>query len=232
MRPVWDAAGQQTADYEARIARMVREGEFELGWIGARAWDRLGITQLPGAAGAVPGHRPRAARPDRHGSVGARMLAGLDGNGLVGLALAPDRLRYPFGVRHALASPAGLRRRARARIPLAHRRRRSCARSGATPVHVSGDDVAGAVARREIDGVEASLGTNSADEGENFLTTNLALFPKVLTLFAGARRVSATRRGSGGGDPQGGSADRGVRRRPPALRARARAPLLRRAVVR
>ena len=184
VRPVWDAAGQQTADYEARIARTVREGEFELGWIGARAWDRLGITHFQAlqAPFLVTSHMllGRIAT----GSVGERMLAGLDGNGLVGLALAPDRLRYPFGVRHALASPEDF---AGARVRVFHSRTTEALMRalGATPVQVSGDDVAGAVARREIDGVEASLGTNSASEGENFVTTNLALFPKVLTLFAG-----------------------------------------------
>jgi TRAP-type C4-dicarboxylate transport system substrate-binding protein len=184
VRPVWDAAGQQTADYEARIARMVREGEFELGWIGARAWDRLGITHFQAlqAPFLVTSHAllGRIAT----GSVGERMLAGLDGIGLVGLALAPDRLRYPFGVRQALASPddfAG----ARVRVFPSRTTEALMRALGATPVQVSGDDVAGAVARREIDGVEAALGTNSASEGENFLTTNLALFPKVLTLFAG-----------------------------------------------
>ena len=65
---------------------------------------------------------------------------------------------------------------------------------GATPVHISGDDVAAAVADGEIDGVEAALGTNSPDEGENVLTTNLPLFPKTLTLFAGcvARTTGST----------------------------------------
>jgi hypothetical protein len=45
--------------------------------------------------------------------------------------------------------------------------------------------VAAAVADGEIDGAEASLGTNARDEGENHLTVNLPLFPKTLTLFAG-----------------------------------------------
>ena len=52
-------------------------------------------------------------------------------------------------------------------------------------MHISGDDVAAAVADGQIDGAEASLGTNSRDEGENHLTVNLPLFPKTLTLFAG-----------------------------------------------
>ena len=184
VRLVWDAAGQQTAGYEARIAHMVREGEFELGWIGARAWDGLGITQFQAlqAPFLVTNH----ALLDRiaTGALGARMLAGLDGHGFVGLALAPDRLRYPFGVRHPLASPEDFAG-ARVRVFPSRTTDALMRALGATPVHVSGDDIAGAVAKREIDGAEAALGTNSADEGENFLTTNLALFPKVLTLFAG-----------------------------------------------
>jgi C4-dicarboxylate-binding protein DctP len=185
VRPVWDAAGQQDAEYEARVARTVREGDFELGWIGARAWDRLGITHFQAlqAPFLVTSHTllGRIAT----GSVGERMLAGLDGTGLVGLALAPDRLRYPFGARHPLASPEDFAG-ARVRVFPSRTTEALMRALGATPAQVSGDDVAGAVARREIDGVEASLGTNSASEGENYLTTNLALFPKVLTLFAGA----------------------------------------------
>jgi hypothetical protein len=112
------------------------------------------------------------------------MLAGLDGADFVGLALVPDRLRYPFGARHALASPddfAG----ARVRVFPSRASDAMIRALGATPVHISGDDVAAAVADGDIDGVEAALGTNSADEGENVLTTNLPLFPKALTLFAG-----------------------------------------------
>ena len=52
-------------------------------------------------------------------------------------------------------------------------------------MHIGGDDVADAVAKGEIDGSEASLGTNSPDEGQVHLTANLPLFPKTLTLFAG-----------------------------------------------
>jgi hypothetical protein len=53
-------------------------------------------------------------------------------------------------------------------------------------VHVRGKALTTALANGEIDGSEVSLGTNSAGEGENFLTWNVVLFPKALTLFAGS----------------------------------------------
>ena len=98
--------GSRAAGYEARIAQLVREGEFELGWIGARSLGRAGSHRASRRC------RRRSSLTDHAllgrvatGRSGARMLAGLDGRGFVGLALVPDRLRYPFGVRHPLASP-------------------------------------------------------------------------------------------------------------------------------
>ena len=44
VRVAWDAAGQDSPGYERGIARLVRDGDYELGWMGARAWDRMGIS--------------------------------------------------------------------------------------------------------------------------------------------------------------------------------------------
>jgi TRAP-type C4-dicarboxylate transport system substrate-binding protein len=184
VRVVWDAAGQDSAGYEAQIARLVQDGEFDLGWMGTRSWDRLGITSLQALQAPFLVTDQALLGRVAAGPLGARMLAGLDDHGFVGLALVPDRLRYPFGVRHALASPSDFAG-ARVRVSPSRATEALMRALGATPVHISGDDVAAAVAGGKMDGAEAALGTNSADEGENFVTTNLALFPKALTLFAG-----------------------------------------------
>jgi TRAP-type C4-dicarboxylate transport system substrate-binding protein len=183
VRVVWDAAGQESAGYEAQIARLVQDGDFDLGWMGARSWDRLGVTSLQALQAPFLVTDQALLGRVAAGPLGARMLSGLDDHGFVGLALVPDRLRYPFGVRHALASPSDFAG-ARVRVFPSRATDALMRALGATPVHISGDDVAAAVAKREIDGAEAGLGTNSSDEGENHVTTNLALFPKALTLFA------------------------------------------------
>jgi TRAP-type transport system periplasmic protein len=184
VRVVWDAAGQDTPGYELGIARLVRDGDFELGWMGARAWDRMDITSFQALQAPFLVTDHELLGQIATGPLAARMLRGLDGHGFVGLALVPERLRYIFGARKSLASPddfAG----ARVRVRPSGATDALMRALGATPVHISGDDVAAAVANREIDGAEASLGTNSADEGESHLTLNLPLFPKTLTLFAG-----------------------------------------------
>ena len=161
------------------------DGDFELGWMGARAWDRMGIKSFQAlqAPFLVTDHELLGRITT--GPLAARMLGGLDGHGFVGLSLVPERLRYALGAKEPLASPDALRRRTRAgegvpchgrpdartrRHAGAHQRRRACA---------------DAVAKGEIDGSEASLGTNSSEEGQVHLTANLPLFPKTLTLFAG-----------------------------------------------
>ena len=150
------------------------------------------------------------------GPLAARMLAGLDGHGFVGLALVPDRLRYPFGARGPLASPEDFAG-ARVRVYPSGATDALIRALGATPVHVSGDDVAAAVARREIDGTEAALGTNSATEGENHLTANLPFFAKTLTLFAGEGTYERLDDRPARADPEGRPADRGICRRTSAL---------------
>jgi TRAP-type C4-dicarboxylate transport system substrate-binding protein len=184
VRVKWDAAGQQSAAYEADLARMVREGKFQLGWIGARAWYRLGIKSFNALQAPFLVTDHGLLGKITTGPLGARMLSALDDRGFVGLALAPDRLRYPFGVRRPLASLddfAGARMRVFP-SPVTEALVRAL---GARPLHISGDAVSEAVANGEMDGVEAALGTNSADEGENHLTANVAFFAKTLTLFAG-----------------------------------------------
>jgi TRAP-type transport system periplasmic protein len=184
VRAVWDAAGQSSPGYELGIAQRVHDGDFELGWMGSRAWDRMDITSFQALQAPFLvtdyGLLGRIAT----GPLAGRMLGGLDGHGFVGLGIVPEHLRYTFGARAPLAS-VGDFGGARVRVRPSGATDALMRALGAKPVHISGDDVAAAVANGEIDGAEASLGTNSTDEGENHLTVNLALFPKTLTLFAG-----------------------------------------------
>ena len=184
VRVVWDAAGTDTPGYELGIARLVHDGDFELGWMGARAWDRMDINSFQALQAPFLVTNHELLNRITTGPLAARMLGGLDGHGFVGLALVPEHLRYAFGATKALTSPddfAG----ARVRVQQSRATDALMRALGATPAHISEDDVPEAVANGEIDGAEASLGTNSADEGESHLTLNLPLFPKTLTLFAG-----------------------------------------------
>ena len=185
----WDAATQSVSDHEPRIARMVRDGDFDLGWIGARAWDQVGVTSFQALQAPFLVTDVALLGRIATGPLAARMLSGLDEFGVTGLALVPDRLRHAFGARRVFDSPEDFKG---ARLKVTPSRATdSLFRSlGAEPVHMSGDDVAKAVARGELDGAEAAFGTNSADEGETFVAADVSLFGKALTLFANEQAVT------------------------------------------
>ena len=105
VKVVWDAAGQDSPGYELGIARLVGEGDFELGWMGARAWDRMGIKSFQALQAPFLVSDDELLGRITTSPLAARMLDGLDGHGFVGLALVPERLRYAIGAKHALASP-------------------------------------------------------------------------------------------------------------------------------
>src|SRR5664279_4639150 len=101
---ILDAAGDDVPDTEMRIARMVRDGKLDLGWIGARVWDELGVTSFQ--ALQAPFLIDNYALLDQvtSGPLAHEMLAGLTGKGVVGLALVPELLRHPVGLRRPFLS--------------------------------------------------------------------------------------------------------------------------------
>jgi TRAP-type C4-dicarboxylate transport system substrate-binding protein len=177
---ILQAAGDAVPDTEERIARMVRGGKLDLGWIGARAWDELGVTSLQ--ALQAPFLITSYPLLDRvaTGPLARRMLAGLARQHVIGLALVPELLRHPVGFRHPLSSLADFEG-ARIRT-LPSRAGDALLRAlGAIPVHES--NVAFATDRRS-DGEETSFGRVPVGAD---VTPNVTFFPKALTLFIGER---------------------------------------------
>ena len=133
---VLDAAGDDVPDTEARIVRMVRDGRLDLGWIGARVWDELGVTSFQALqAPFLIDSYPLLERVTT-GPLAREMLAGLKRDDVVGLALVPELLRHPVGLKRPFLSPSDF---AGARIAdFPSRASDSLLRAlGATPVHLS-----------------------------------------------------------------------------------------------
>jgi hypothetical protein len=88
---------------EVRIAREVRDGHVDLGWIAAGGWDALGVESFQALQAPFLitdyGLMDAVARSALTG----RMLAGLDRYGVVGLALVPGTLLHPSAPRPLLA---------------------------------------------------------------------------------------------------------------------------------
>jgi len=178
-----DAGGDRTPASEVRIIRGVQAGRFDLGWIGARAWDELGVHSFEAlqAPFLIRSH----ALLDRvtTSPLAARMLAGLTAQDVVGLALVPDELRHPIGLKHPFVAPGDFRRARFRDIP--SRVTDELLRAlGARPVHVANIAISRMVGHRQLDGEEVAL--DLAGSG-SIVTANATFFGKALTLFAGRK---------------------------------------------
>jgi TRAP-type C4-dicarboxylate transport system substrate-binding protein len=187
IRILWHVA-QGANDIEQATVSLVRDGKVDLGWIGARAWDTLGVRsfqalQAPFLIDSYPLLDAVLASP-----VPGRMLAGLDQAGFTGLGLYPDQLRHLNGFRKPLASLRDLRG-ARIRTPSSRASDALFRALGAVPVHLAGPAFPMAVANGTVDGVDASAGF-AATVGGRFLTGNITLYTRANTLFAAAGRFA------------------------------------------
>ena len=95
--------------FETGLIRDVQAGKADLGVVGSRAWDFVGVKSFQ--ALSTPLLIDSYALQERvlRSPLAAEMLAGLKPLGLVGLGVMPGQLRYPFGIKRPLLGPASYR---------------------------------------------------------------------------------------------------------------------------
>jgi len=178
----FNAGGHTAPDVEARVVKSVRSGTYDLGWIGARAWDGLGVTSFQ--ALQAPFLITNYALLDQvvTSPIAERMLAGLDDHGVVGLALIPSLLRHPVGITRPLRSVSDFSGARIRTVP--SRATDALLRSlGATPLHIANAKVNAALDAGEFDGQESYLW--ALPLADISVTANVVFFGKAITLFAG-----------------------------------------------
>jgi TRAP-type C4-dicarboxylate transport system substrate-binding protein len=181
---VYQAAGAATPYVEERVIRAVRSGRFDLGWIGTRAWDKVGVTSFRAIQAPFLITSTRLLDRVASGPLATEMLSSLSSLQLVGMAVVPDLLRHPVGLNRKLTSPADFAG-ARIRIQPSQVTAALMRALGAVPVELSNQQVGYSIGGNRIDGEEMSL-ANAVSP--SIVTGNLVFFPKALTLFANERR--------------------------------------------
>jgi C4-dicarboxylate-binding protein DctP len=186
IRILWEVT--RVTNPEPGTVSLVRDGQVDLGWIGARAWDTLAVRsfqalQAPFLIDSYPLLDAVLAGP-----MADRMLAGLHQAGFTGLGLYPDQLRHLIGFRKPLASLRDLRS-ARIRVPSSRASDALFRALGAVPVRLNGSAFSAAVTSGTVDGVDAGV-AGAAKFGGEFLTGNITLYAKTNTLFVGAGRFA------------------------------------------
>lgn len=179
--------GTAILDYERRLVEKVRTGDYDLASIGARAWDRLGVRSFrafvaPFLIDSLQLERRALATPRAQAS-----LAGVEGAGVVGLALLPGPLRRPLGLSRPLVAAADYRG-ATMGLRWGGVAQDAYRALGATPKAYRIGSLAG------LDGAELDLwtiGNNGYDVPGSTLTGNVVLWARPETIVI--RRASFER---------------------------------------
>jgi TRAP-type C4-dicarboxylate transport system substrate-binding protein len=104
IKPVWHAAGDGP-DWDQRVARMVTSGELDMGLIPSRAWDTEGVTTLRALNAPFLVTSDELLDDVVSGDLAKDLMAGLDKANVTGIALFPEGLRHPFGLKKPLLGP-------------------------------------------------------------------------------------------------------------------------------
>jgi TRAP-type C4-dicarboxylate transport system substrate-binding protein len=188
---VTHVVGDFQPDFEEQVVHAVASGEFDLAWVGTRAFDAMGVRSFAALTApllvdsyALQEEVLRSELPDQ-------MLAGLDGLGVQGLALLAGGLRRPMAVAGPLLSPEDWRG-----ITFAAVRSEGQAATvralGATPTDVIAGDLDRALHRGEVDGFEKNLliySINGLADVAPHVTADVALWPETAVLLADPHRL-------------------------------------------
>lgn len=185
IRITYLAAGTSSPYVETRTIEAVKRGRFDLGWIGARAWDMNGVTSFEALQAPFLITSMRLLNRVVASTLATEMLGSLTTHGgVVGLALVPDFLRHPVGMGRAFVKPADFVG-ARIRIQPSRVTAATIRALGARPVAISNDDIGLAIDQKRVDAQEVAM-LNSP--GGSVVTENVVFFGKALTLFANSDR--------------------------------------------
>jgi TRAP-type C4-dicarboxylate transport system substrate-binding protein len=165
---------------ESAVIHDVAAGKVDLGWVGSRAWDDVGISSFNALHAPLLVDSYALQAEVLESDIPGEMLKALEPLRLVGLGVLPGPLRKLLGVERRLRQPADFRGQ---RIGITDSRvaRESLRALGATAITLpAGARIGG------LDGIEQSVDSIEGityDAAAKYLTTNINLWPRPLVLF-------------------------------------------------
>ena len=182
IEPVFRAAGEGNLAWDQRVARMVMDGQLDLGMIPARAWDTEGVDTLRAL------HAPFLVADDEHAKaivtdddLADDLMRGLADVGITGLALLPEGMRHYFSFDSRPVTLAGFEG-ARVRSPRSETTWAVFEALGARPTDAFPD--------ASMDGVESGFALAATFPEANSTVGNLVFFPKVNSLVVNSDRFA------------------------------------------
>lgn len=186
VRIVFEAAGNESPELEQRVAGMVRDGQFDLGWVAARVWDRLDVRSFQALQGPFLVTDYGLLQEVTESPLAGEMLGGLDRLGVSGLALVPETLRHPSSASDPLRSVDDYDGALFRDIP-SKATDALISALGATPVHIPSDSFGDEVTSGNVDSTETPI---SRARGGWTLTGNVVLYGKANTIAANSKALT------------------------------------------
>ena len=170
----------ETANETGTIAD-VEAGEVDLAWVGARAFDRVGVTAFQAllAPMLVDSHDLQSAVFEE--GIPEEMLAGVQDAGVMGVGILPGPMRKVLGVSKPFREPRDFRGAVVGMQDSALTQATMEALGATTQVEPSGPDIDG------LDAYEQHLGSingNGYVISAHYVTGNLDLWPRPLVVIA------------------------------------------------
>jgi TRAP-type C4-dicarboxylate transport system substrate-binding protein len=166
---------------ETKLIGDVRAGRIQLAWVGARAWDTVGVESFRALVAPFLVDSYALQQKVLAGPLGGRMLAGVRPRGLVGLAVLPGPMRRIAAVRKPLLAPADF-----AGLKISTSVSRTAGATlralGARPVVLPAESKL-----TGTDGLEqqlSSIAGNQYYRVAKYLTSNVVLWPRPVVIFA------------------------------------------------
>jgi TRAP-type transport system periplasmic protein len=190
---VVDRWAEFASDAEQQVVRDVASGEADLGWVGTRVFDTMGVTSFQALTAPMLIDSYALQNAVIESGITAEMMEGLDELSVVGLGVLPDGLRKPIGVTAPILGPADWRG-----IPFGTLRSNSQAEAiralGATPAQIFGSQRQEALGKGTIQGFEFSMWLYSDPKWPQlapYVTANVNLWPQMDVLIADPARLAA-----------------------------------------
>lgn len=181
--PTWSAGGD---DFEQGVARLLIDGQADLGLAAGRAWSAVGIPALQSLQAPFLIDSDELAEAVATDPLVEPLLAAMGEGGVTGLAVWPEDLRHPVAFEPCMGpvtSPTGLQGRT-VRAIASDVTFEIIEALGAIPIFV--DDYGDLVASCEIQAAESGLRQGVSLPGTPTFTGDVTFFPKYQVLAANA----------------------------------------------
>ena len=188
-----DQWGDFASDAEQQVVRGVSSGEVELGCVGTRVFDTMGVKSFQALTAPMLVDSYALQNAVIESGITEEMMQGLDDVGVAGLGVVADGLRKPIGVAGPILGPADWRGITFGTL-MSNGQADAIRALGATPAQVFGSEREEALDNSTIQGFEFSLNNYSDPMWPRrapYVTANVNLWPQMDVLLANPARLDA-----------------------------------------